>query len=241
MSDYKPITGELRNVYTQTDAYNTVFHTDEFERCCDAIDAIHAGLEAENERLKQDVAMCAESEQEKCIAYLRKENIDWEDKYREIAKENTNLREQIDTLVIYVEADGTNYSVDDDGNQHFDHSNTRTSDGWMELPKDADGEYIHEHDKVDWRDHAGTWHENATVVAVCNDGCYVMDGTVFHVHKSDVRHHHALTVEDVLLEFAHVGIRIAAKHGIKAGEFDFYADDEAIVKYAKRLQLKEDA
>ena len=29
---------------------------------------------------------------------------------------------------------------------------------YVELPKDTDGEYIHEHDKVDWRDHSGTWH-----------------------------------------------------------------------------------
>ena len=70
------------------------------------------------------------------------------------------------------------------------------------LPLDADGEYIHEHDKVDWLDHAGTWHENVTVVAVCDDGCYVMDSTVFHVHKSNIRHHHEPTVEDVLREFA---------------------------------------
>lgn len=60
---------------------------------------------------------------------------------------------------------------------------------WLRLPKDIDGKPIDEHDKVDWRDHAGTWHENATVVAVCNDGCYVMHGLVFHVHKSDIRHH----------------------------------------------------
>ena len=69
------------------------------------------------------------------------------------------------------------------------------------LPLDADGEYIHEHDKVDWLDHAGTWHENVTVVALCDDGCYVMDGTVFHVHKSNIRHRHEPTVEDVLREF----------------------------------------
>ena len=71
---------------------------------------------------------------------------------------------------------------------------------YVMLPKDSAGEPIHEHDKVDWRDHAGTWHENVTVVAVCNDGCYVMDGIVFHVHKSDIRHHHEPTVEDVLMD-----------------------------------------
>lgn len=70
----------------------------------------------------------------------------------------------------------------------------------IELPKDADSEYIHEHDKVDWRDHSGTWHKNALVVAVYSDGCYVMDGIVFHVHASDIRHHKHLAVEDVLVE-----------------------------------------
>ena len=76
---------------------------------------------------------------------------------------------------------------------------------YVKLHKDTGGEYIHEYDKVDWRDHAGTWHENATVVALCNDGCYVMyalDGMVIHVNKSDIRHHRAPTVEDVLREFA---------------------------------------
>ena len=110
---------------------------------------------------------------------------------------------------------------------------------YVKLHKDADGEYIHEHDKVDWRDHAGTWHENATVVALCNDGCYVMyalDGMVIHVNKSDIRHHHAPTVEDVLREFAHVGIRIVAKREFKEGDFDLYADEEAIAKFAANMR-----
>lgn len=105
--------------------------------------------------------------------------------------------------------------------------------GWVRLPKDTGGEYIQEHDKVDWRDHAGTWHENATVVALCNDGCYVMDGTVFHVHKSDIRHHHAPTVEDVLAE-------MFAK-AIERGELTNGAA-QTIAEYAGKLRLaKEDA
>lgn len=55
-----------------------------------------------------------------------------------------------------------------------------------------------------------------------------------------LRHHHAPTVEDVLDEFAHVGIRIAAKHGIKAGEIDFYADEDAIAEFAAKLALRGD-
>ena len=81
-----------------------------------------------------------------------------------------------------------------------DRIETRLAERYVELHKDTDGEYIHEHDKVDWRDHSGTWHNNALVVAVCSDGCYVMDGMVFHVHASDIRHHNHPTVEDVLEE-----------------------------------------
>lgn len=53
-------------------------------------------------------------------------------------------------------------------------------------------------------------------------------------------HRHEPTVEDVLRQFAHVGIRIAAKHGIEAGEIDFYADEEAIAEYAAKLRLADD-
>lgn len=100
----------------------------------------------------------------------------------------------------------------------------------VELPKDTGGKYIHEHDKVDWLDHAGTWHENATVVAVCDDGCYVMDGTVFHVHKSNIRHHHEPTVEDVLREFAEkvIDSQIPSVHPTY---------EEAITEYAAKLRL----
>lgn len=102
---------------------------------------------------------------------------------------------------------------------------------YVKLPKDTGGKYIHEHDKVDWLDHAGTWHENATVVAVCDDGCYVMDGTVFHVHKSNIRHHHAPTVEDVLREFA-----LACEDAGNAGP----EVERIAAEYAARLRLAGD-
>lgn len=104
---------------------------------------------------------------------------------------------------------------------------------YVKLPKDTGGKYIHEHDKVDWLDHAGTWHENATVVAVCDDGCYVMDGTVFHVHKSNIRHHHEPTVVDVLREFAEkvIDSQISSVHPTY---------EEAITEYAAKLRLADD-
>lgn len=113
--------------------------------------------------------------------------------------------------------------------------------GWVRLPKDADGEYIHEHDKVGWRDHSGTWHKNALVVAVCSDGCYVMDGMVFHVHASDIRHYKQSTVEDVLLDcIANV---CRANHqlfeqGCYLTMHDVECEtDEYIAEYAAKLRL----
>lgn len=100
---------------------------------------------------------------------------------------------------------------------------------YVELPKDADSEYIHEHDKVDWRDHSGTWHKNVLVVAVCSDGCYVMDGMVFHVHASEIRHHKHPTVEDVLAEL------------LCEYDRDDFELTELIERFAAKLQLAGDA
>lgn len=97
---------------------------------------------------------------------------------------------------------------------------------WLLLPKDIDDKLINEHDKVDWRDHAGTWHNNALVVAVCSDGCYVMDGMVFHVHASDIRHHKHPTVEDVLAEL------------LCEYDRDDFELTELIERFAAKLQLR---
>lgn len=55
--------------------------------------------QADNERLRQELAICEESEQEKSIEYLRQENIDWEDRYRTLANENAKLRELVRELL----------------------------------------------------------------------------------------------------------------------------------------------
>lgn len=51
-----------------------------------------------------------------------KSNVEKNNEVLRLLAENAKLREQIETLVMYVESDGTKYWVDDDGNQHFDHS-----------------------------------------------------------------------------------------------------------------------
>lgn len=58
MSEYKPITGELRNsmtydITTAPDGVSTAsIDTSVFCALCDAIDSVHAALEAENESLR---------------------------------------------------------------------------------------------------------------------------------------------------------------------------------------------
>lgn len=44
------------------------------------------------DELRQELAIREASEQEKVIEYLRQENVDWEDKYRALAKDNDRLR-----------------------------------------------------------------------------------------------------------------------------------------------------
>ena len=59
MSDYKPITGELRKVMNHTELRNVPLvelGEYEFARRCDEIDAIHAGLERENAELRERMA-----------------------------------------------------------------------------------------------------------------------------------------------------------------------------------------
>lgn len=48
------------------------------------------------------------------------------------------------------------------------------------------------------------------------------------------------TVEDVLTEFACAGIHIAVDEGMRAGEFNFSIDEEALAEYAAKLRLAED-
>lgn len=58
MSEHTPITGELRNggwrllsTVVGDEQYVQKFDADKFDQLCDAIDAIHANLERENDRL----------------------------------------------------------------------------------------------------------------------------------------------------------------------------------------------
>lgn len=68
------------------------------EQIADELYGLHCDigrLEKENARLRQELAMRQESKQERVIAYLRQECVDWEEKYRMLAAENAKLRNMI--------------------------------------------------------------------------------------------------------------------------------------------------
>ena len=110
-----------------------------------------------------------------------------------------------------------------------------TADEWdywesthIELPKDADGEYIHIGDVMDV-----TWGVEVVEGFVPPDRFLILhDNKWLTVRASNHRHHHAPTVEDVLREFYVYAVR-----GKQA-----YAEDvdvTVLADYAKRLRLAE--
>lgn len=121
-----------------------------------------------------------------------------------------------------------------------EHPQAMEHHGLVRLPKDADGEVWHVGDFV-----AGEVNpRNPKAIERMlwygpDSGWQLETDTIIYPCPDRPRHHHTPTVEDVLRQFAHVGIRIAAKHGIEAGEIDFYADEEAIVEFATKLRLAE--
>ena len=114
--------------------------------------------------------------------------------------------------------------------------------GFVRLPKDADGEYIH----------LGDMMENGERVAriVLTDGSW--DPSVYTAKKPnqlreyfchEISHYHASTVEDVLREFAqkmNENMGMYTGEAIDADEWR-QADSKTIAEYAAKLQLAGDA
>lgn len=79
-----------------------------YERMLDEIATEHRQqidhLEFENAKLRKELAMRSQSEQEKVIEYLRNENVDWEDRYRALAAKNARLRKACADLLHMAES-----------------------------------------------------------------------------------------------------------------------------------------
>ncbi len=113
----------------------------------------------------------------------------------------------------------------------IDRSDEMAEHGWIRLPKDADGEYIHVGDVLT----DGEYTFRVDELAAFGDGSWSIrneDGNAWAA--CDVTHHHAPTVEDALREFAEkiTDSQIPGVHPTY---------EEAIAEYAEKLRLAGDA
>lgn len=105
------------------------------------------------------------------------------------------------------------------------HEEKMVKQGWMRLPKDADG--------VLW--HIGDRDENGRTVTAIKlglDGFWIRVGCTYRIAKQ-ARHYHAPTVEDVLREFAQECLSYATC-------VDDHEVVDAIAEFSKRLKLAGD-
>ena len=106
------------------------------------------------------------------------------------------------------------------------------SDGWMRLPKDADGEYIHVGDVMEGTCPSGK-HVSGEVLSIGDDKFWLCN-VQFSLRPDYMRHHHVPTVDDVLREFGR-----GWHEQMNAPETFDIAD--YVEQYAAKLQLREDA
>ena len=107
-----------------------------------------------------------------------------------------------------------------------------TEQGWIRLPKDADGEPIRVGDVMEWVDIEGTVEVVCTVDAVGVDCFFAWDAANCRYAQKDAnayRHHRPPTVEDVLAEFADKVCNSGHQWGLDA--------KDTIAEYAAKLRL----
>lgn len=114
----------------------------------------------------------------------------------------------------------------------IDRGDEMAEHGWIRLPKDADGEYIHVGDVLT----DGEYKFKVFELAAFGDGSWSIrneDGDAWAA--CDVTHHHEPTVDDVLREFASAYDRI----GGEDDEHQKYLN--LIAEFAAKLRLAGDA
>lgn len=100
--------------------------------------------------------------------------------------------------------------------------------GWVRLPKDGDGEYIHLGDVMD--------KGKVTCIRNCGNGWEVVLNSLYTYDASSL-HHRKPTVEDVLREM----MRDAACQFNDDGSCCVGLTDKQLAEYAQKLQLREES
>lgn len=239
MSERGPITAELRAAldvdreFMRADgtvvAQTFCVDRGDFERMCDAIDAVRAALERENAELCERVAVLDKRgdymhDGRRITDELRAW---WVRKFpvmdKELHKDFTAIADRIDAeheeaIQQVLMNEGGVPATDENMAEH----------GWIRLPLDADGEYIYAGDVLDGYgktiEVVEMRYGRSGWVLISRDGNGYADTFAFS-------HHHAPTVEDVLYEF------VDRAQALRCVE----DEDMLVAEYAKRLTLVGDA
>ena len=112
---------------------------------------------------------------------------------------------------------------------------TMAEHGWVRLPVDADGKYIHVGDEMEWVRYEGSDQTIVRKVLGVGDGVFFAwsDEQGRYAQYEAKAYRHALTVEDVLREFA-------AEFVGCANCMDDHEVTDAIEQYAAKLRLADD-
>ena len=251
MSEHTPITGELREAVEWEPTFcgpdKAMVPQPEFDRICDAIDAVHAQLERENAELRERLAVLDNrSESMHDGGRITDELRAWwvRDGKESLLAIADRIDVEHDREMIEIRTRGWSNGYDEGfasaDDWLADHEDAMAEHGWVRLPVDADGETIHVGDVLDGYgktiEVVELRHGRSGWVLISRDGNGYADCAAF-------AHHHAPTVEDVLREMHAELDEVTALYVGEAIDSDERDRDEARIfaEYAKRLTLAGDA
>lgn len=197
------ITDELREWWVRKFPIMDKELHEDFTTIADRIDAAHAALAAKSDRQREQLAAMEDALRRRNEGELKRR---WQREIDALRDERDELREAVRL------------------------SEAKAS-GMIELPKDADGEYVHIGDAMEWMPRDKTYQTVIRVVSgVGADVFFAWSGKSCQYAQYDAqafRHYRQPTIEEVLTEF-----------GIDWEHEDNCEDRAALLaEYAKRLKL----
>ena len=224
MSEYEPITGELRRVMNHTTMAGVPLveiGEYEFGHRCDEIDAVHAGLERENAELRERLAVLDNQSESMHIGSASATITDELMGYASMC--DSWERTSLDVIADRIDAEHERVRAE----SIIDMTDERMAEhGWYRALC-ADRKPMLLGDRMEWANGTFTIHE----LRFTEGGCTTWDSEHGYTVNADECHHHAPTVEDVLTEF-----------GID-WEYEDNCEDRAalLAEYAAKLRLAGDA
>lgn len=242
-----PITTELREFMESYRPFEDAGHVvvsrigtigfEEFDRFCDNIDAIHAGLERENDELQRRTKYPAETERinmlEREVKRLTSECTTQRNNFDQATSARKHWKALYEQSLERIHDLERDYKVACDVNEHQDLEYVTLAkryDNTISLPLDADGVPIRIGDVMDFTKNVRGLTVFGIGIVDADEpslGVFVREGHDYVWYNAEFLHHHVPTVEDVLREMLDAW-----------GELPSNATNEAIIaEYADKLKL----